>query len=629
MTDADSRREYYRHLMDDMTALQLMLEQGKFESDVQRIGFELELSFAGPDWRPAPVGPQLLDALHDEYLAPELGRFNLEINLPPKLFGAGCLLHTQNELEEMLERLERAASQWGARPVLTGILPSIGREDVTMENMTPLPRFRFLVEELQRARRGLFQLHIEGIDQLILQDIPVMYEACNTSFQVHLQVSPERFRPLYNWANAIAGPQMATCTNSPLLLGRRLWRESRIALYRQTTDTRHASKLLRQHDQRVSLGWGWVQDSVLDLFQEDIARLQPLLRPISYQSSLEQLASGKIPKLKTLNTHNGTSYKWNRPCYGITGGKPHLRIENRLIPTGPTIADQVANAAFWLGMMNGMPEKYANLHRDMDFHYAKNNFLSAARQGLGAHFRWPGLHRKVPAKELIEKELLPIAEKGLHAAGISEGEANRYLSVIQERVATGQTGSQWLVDTFSSIKEHSTRQEAMIGTTALLYHRQQSGRPVHTWTAASIDEARQYYAPHQQLDLLMQTDLYTIREDDLLSVAAALMEWYSIRHLPVEDAAGHVVGIITPQSLAKFREDGAKDGEQPEFVRDIMDKDLLFLPAHTSTREAMQLMQERHSDFVLIGRQDQLTGIVTDSDLARVSLTDVSHKIIP
>ena len=618
LNDAGSRREYYRHLMDDMTALRLMLERDLFEKDRQRIGFELELSLADRNWRPAPVGPEILERSDDEFLAPELGRFNLEINLPPKSFAAGCLFHTQRELEKALDRLSVAAKKQDARPVLTGILPSISRRDLTMENMTPLPRFKFLVDELRRARRSLFQLHIEGIDQLILADIPVMYEACNTSFQVHLQVSPDTFRPLYNWANAIAGPQMASCTNSPLLLGRRLWRESRIALYRQTTDTRHASKLLRQHDQRVSLGWGWVQHSALDVFQADIARLQPLLRPISYQASLVQLESGQTPKLKTLNTHNGTSYKWNRACYGITEGQPHLRIENRLIPTGPTVTDQVANAAFWLGMMNGMPDEYDNIHQRMDFFQAKNNFLSAARQGLGAHFNWPGLRHKIPAEELIIKELLPIAEQGLQKAGVTDEEVGHYLSVIRERVTSGQTGSQWLVDTFSTLKEKSTRHEAMVGTTALLYQRQQSGLPVHTWAPATLDEARCYYNPHQQLDLLMQTDLYTIREDDLLQVAVNIMEWFRIRHLPVENEAGEVVGIITSRNLAKRRQAPIAAESGPEFVKDVMDPECLLLPPQTSTREAVAIMRERGSDFVLIGDQGRLIGILTDTDLAGI-----------
>ncbi len=619
ISDAKSRRQYFQTLMKDLEALEYMLDHDMFEKDIQRIGFEQELSFVDDSWRPAPVGMEVLQSLQHDLLAPEFGLFNLEINLDPKIFTADCLSETQRDLQRMLDLVKSGARKFGAHPLLVGILPSVRQQDVTMDNLTPLPRYKFLVEELHRARGGQFELHMEGMDELILKGIPMIYEACNTSFQVHLQIRPEDFRKSYNWSMAIAAPVMACCTNSPLLLGRRLWRETRIALYRQTTDTRPVSKLLRQHNQRVALGNGWIKNSVLDVFHEDIARIQPLFQPKEYEDAMEILRSGKIPKLRALSTHIGTSYRWNRACYGITNGMPHLRIENRLIPAGPCVTDQIANAAFWLGLMKGLPPEYANIQEDLDFDYVKVNFLKAARQGLGAHFRWASTKKQITSEDLILKELLPIAKQGLEDAKIDQGEIDRNLGIIEERVKSGKTGSQWLVDCFSKLKKESNTQEALIGTTAVLFHSQQSGQPVHTWDVPALAEARKFYEPYQTVDTLMQTNLYTIRENDLLTVAAKIMHWFHIRHLPVENAQGELVGFLSPKTLREQEGTPVDQDTHTLIVKDIMETNFPVMPPNATTIQAINAMQQCQCDYVPVMENDRLIGIVTEHDLNKVA----------
>src|SRR5262249_24918575 len=156
----------------------------------------------------------------------------------------------------------------------------------------------------------------------------VMLEACCTSFQVHYQVSAEEFVQLYNIAQAVTAPVLAAATNAPLLFGRRLWRETRIPLFQQAVDTRGASHHMRERSPRVSFGTRWVEQSVVELFQEDLARFRVLLGAALQEDSLVMLQKGQMPSLQALRIHNGTVYRWNRACFGFNDGKPHLRIEN-------------------------------------------------------------------------------------------------------------------------------------------------------------------------------------------------------------------------------------------------------------------------------------------------------------
>ena len=308
----------------------------------------------------------------------------------------------------------------GAEVVMAGILPTIHLSDMTLDNMTPSPRYYALNDAIAALRDGPGQFQIRGVDELFVKHDTIMLEGCNTSFQTHFQVTPAEFARYYNLAQVVAGPCLAAATNSPLLFGKRLWRETRIALFQQAVDTRSSNLYLREMSPRVHFGTGWVESSVTELFKEDIARFRVLLTAEEAEDPFDVLARGDVPKLKALQLHNGTVYRWNRACYGITDGKPHLRIENRILPAGPTIVDEFANAAFWFGLVSGLARSGVDVKAEMAFDDAKSNFIAAARLGLGSQLVWLGGER-VPAHELICDRLVPLAREGLAASGIGRG----------------------------------------------------------------------------------------------------------------------------------------------------------------------------------------------------------------
>ncbi len=449
MGDQDVRQEsqreeirvFLKHLLKDVRALEEMLAGDLFESGVRRIGAEQELFLVDHDWRPAPIATQVLAELDEPHFTTELGRFNLEFNLDPLVFGGSCLSDMERQIDELLGRVREAARRCGGAVVLTGILPTINKSDLELEFMTPNPRYFALNEAMTRLRGGDYEFFLKGVDELHLRHDSIMVEACNTSFQVHFQVAPEEFARLYNAAQVATGPVLAAAANSPLLFGKRLWWETRVGLFQQSIDTRRASPHLREQIPRVSFGRHWVRSSVLEIFREDIARFRTLLSTEMDDDPFDAIREGRAPSLKALRLHNSTVYRWNRVCYGISDGKPHLRIENRVLPSGPTPRDEIANAALWYGLVSGLLEEYGDVTRHFNFDDVRANFFSAAQQGLNAQLAWVG-GRLAPAGQLILDTLTPLARAGLTAAGIDAGDIDRYLGTVEERVRTGRTGAQ-------------------------------------------------------------------------------------------------------------------------------------------------------------------------------------------
>lgn len=251
----------------------------------------------------------------------------------------------EQSLEDNMQAARQAAADCDARVLLMGILPTLEREHLGLDWMTPNPRYFELNRTMSEHCGGKFDTFIKGLDELEITHDNVMLEACNTSFQIHFQVGAGEFAELYNVARAVTGPVLAAAVNSPFLLRHRPWHETRVALFQQSLDSRSKAQKERGGAQRVRFGDDWVQDSVLEIFRDDIARFRCLIRGNEEESPLEKLDRGEIPALGALCLHNGTVYRWNRPCYGVKDNIAHLRIENRVLPTGPTILDEVANAA--------------------------------------------------------------------------------------------------------------------------------------------------------------------------------------------------------------------------------------------------------------------------------------------
>lgn len=616
--DKNLRMKATAHLLHDLKAMEIMLEKGMFESDVQRIGAEQEISLVGMDWKAAPVLMKLLEAINDDRFTTEFAQFNMEVNIDPIVFSGDCLSQLERTLWRLLAEGEKAANLLNAHLLLVGILPTLHESDLELKNITPLPRYKYLIDALHALRGDSFEFRIEGKDEWISRADNSFYESSNTSFQVHYQLPPDEFVPSYNWALAVTAPLLACATNSPLFLGKRLWRETRIALFQQSTDVRSTAAKYRQRAARVDLGTCWAKDSVLDIFRENATRHQPIFASTHEENAQATIAHGGVPKLYHLCVHNGTVYNWNRVCYGITEGKPHLRIENRVLPAGPTVVDQIANAAFWLGMMKGMPPEYANIDQQMEFDVAKRNFMYAARLGLGANFYWAGSNQQIRADELIIKELLPIAKEGLAKAAVNQADSDRLLGIIEERVKTGKTGSQWMLDSFNKLGKEVGKDEALIALTAGMSRRQQEGSPVHTWDLPEKTEAGSWKNRYWTIEQIMKTDLFTVTEDDPVQLAANMMYWRNIRHIPVENSAGELTGLVTCRLVMLYYSNHHVDGTATP-VRDIMEKKLVTVTPQTKTTEALELLKTTRLGCLPVVHGNKLAGLVTERDFMNIA----------
>jgi len=618
ITSAKEKEKFVKYLLNDIRALQMMIDQDMIEHGITRIGAEQELCLVDSTWRPTPIILDVLKDIDDKHFTTELAKFNLEINLDPIEFKNNCLDKLNKQLHIAIARTSDALKKYNARPILTGILPTIRSKDLNDDNMTPLQRYRALAKGLRNFRGGDFEFHISGTDELIMAHDTVMFESCNTSYQIHFQVDPDDFVDKYNWAQMISGPVLAASTNSPLLLGKKLWRETRIALFQQSIDIRKRVDHHREQSPRVFFGNKWIEDSIVDAFKEDIVRYEVLLSNDNKTDSIKQLEQGKIPDLDSLMVHNGTIYKWNRPCYGIYNGKPHFRIENRYLASGPTITDQVANATFWFGLMAGLPDQYRNLHRLLDFDDAKANFLKAARDGLDNKFSWFE-EKKYSAQELILEELLPIARDGLKTAKINTKDINKNLEIIEERVKTGKTGSQWIISSYNSIRKNGTRDQALVATTAAIYHRQQGDEPIHKWDLAKIDEAGNFLNYYLHIDQIMSTDLFTVKEDDLIELVANIMDWKQVKHVPVDNTKGELVGLVTAGLLVNFLCMSDKEKKKKSRILHFMIKNPVAVSPETSISEALETMITNKVDALPVVKDKKLVGLVTERHFVKVS----------
>jgi CBS domain-containing protein len=627
-----SARAFSKALLKDLQALEKMLENGLIESGVRRFGCEQEMFLVNRAWRPAPVAMEVLERLDGEAFTTELARFNLEMNVEPMMLGGACLSALQKSIEELLDMAREAASEEGADVVLAGILPTLGKSDLTLDNISPMPRYYALNESLTRMRGRAYRLQIQGRDELQIEHDSVMLEACNCGCQVHLQVDSTEFAPMYNAAQAMTGPVLAAAVNSPVLFGKRLWAETRIAVFRQSIDTRSTSVHLREFSTRVRFGDRWVKESVAELFQEDIAQFRVLLAQETVEDPFEQLAAGDIPRLQALQLHNGTVYRWNRPCYGISEGKPHLRIECRVLPSGPTVLDEVANAAFWIGLVLGAKHEYGDITERLSFDDAKYNFLTASRQGLDAGFRWVD-GQSVTAPELILETLLPLARAGLEAY-VDRSEIDKYLGVIHDRVQSRGTGSDWMMRSLSEMEDRGSRSERMTALTAAIANRQSERKPCHEWELAMLEEAGGWTRKYVKVEDYMTTQLFTVQEDELLEMVAFLMERNQIRHVPVEDEQNRLVGLVSYRSILRMASDMGNEGDKGTTpVKTIMERDPVCVTPETSTLEAIDMMRKNAVSCLPVLKGEKLVGLVTEADFMPIAyellekqLTDASTE---
>jgi CBS domain-containing protein/gamma-glutamylcysteine synthetase len=613
------RRLAIRWMLQDLRALEQLLADKAFETGVHRIGAEQEMFLVDASWQPAPGALELLAAITDTHFTTEVGAFNLELNLDPQDFKGDSLRRVEQQLDELLALARACANAAGLEVVLAGILPTIRKGDLRMENMVQNPRYLALNEALMELRGEDVELHIKGTDELRVRQDSVMAEACNASFQVHLQVSPDEFANLYNVAQVLAGPVLACATNSPLLFGKRLWAETRIALFEQSVDTRRPGHHLRERSPRVTFGTGWVQESVAELYREDISRFRPLLAPDDYQDPFVALSEGRTPALEALRLHTGTVWRWNRACYGVAGGLPHLRIENRVLPSGPSVVDEIANAALWLGLMRAIGTKHHDVKRLMDFEHARANLVAGARQGLSAHLNWLDGEERL-ASTLALDQLLPLAAEGLDEVGVDAADRDRYLGVVERRVRSGHTGSRWLLSSLAGLRAQGTPGERLNSVTAAMVARQKGHAPVAEWSAASLDEGGGWRHNFVTIEQMMSADLVTVAEDDPVELAANLMDWHRIRQVLVEDAGHHLVGLVSYRTILRLLGRGLPpEGLGDVLIGDVMRRDPVCVPPDVAPLRALEIMRSFGIGTLPVVHDGQLVGLVTEHDFMNVA----------
>lgn len=614
-------QHFMKHVLRDMRALKKMLDEEWFETDITRIGAEQELCLIDRNAKPFLGALDVLEKLPGKNFTTEFAKFNLEINVnPPLEFKGDCLSKMEHNLQQEVEIVREVAQEFGAEVLLTGILPTVRKADLSKDSLTPMPRYKALCEAIDNLRGKEYELRIQGMDELLMKFDTPMLEGCNTGFQVHLQVKPSEFVSKYNIAQAITAPVLASAVNSPIFLGKRLWAETRIALFHQSIDTRGVGEHIRDSSPRVTFGTEWLKDSILDIYKEDISRYRVLLSAETDENVEEMLQNGIAPELLAMRVHNGTVYRWNRPCYGVGGGKPHLRIENRVLPSGPTVIDEMANTAFWLGLLNGFEDEYKDITKELDFDEARMNFFAASKMGLDTKFEWTG-GKKVSARELIREELLPVAEHGLDKANIDHSDIDTYLGVIKDRIETTQTGAYWAIKSYNHLIKENNREQTLSTITSSMVKNQKKGEPAHKWGLASVEDMLDWKPSSLLVEEFMTTDLFTARKDDLVEFVANLLDWRKIRYVPIEDDQKHLVGLISMRMMLREYTKAVNDDSEnlKTSVNEFMIRNPITIHPEASIMEAMNIMQEQQIGCLPVVKNSRLVGIITEGNFMNIT----------
>ncbi len=608
INDDYDRSNMYNYAVDDIEAFEILLKENMFTEDAIHIGAEQELCIVDQHYDPSTIALNVLDDLNEENYTNELALFNLEINADPQPLSGSCFSTMEDGLFQLLKKGKQVAADYGAEILMAGILPTLKYRHLQFDYMTPIKRYQTLSQSLFDLRGQNFEIYLQGTDELFMSLSSVLFEACNTSFQTHLQINPDEFVDKHNWSQMIAGPVLSTCVNSPLLFGNELWHETRVALFKQSLDTRSSAKTMRRKLPRVYFGNRWITDSPADLWKNDIMRFPLILTSDDFEYSSEAIKEGRIPELRAIRLHNGTTYTWNRLCYGFSKKNPHLRIECRYIPSGPSMADEFANFAFWIGLMSNLDVYGRDFWKTTDFRIAKSNFIKAARTGFSTVFNWFG--KEVTAQRLILDTLLPMAYDGLVNSGVDSDEANKYLSIIQKRSEKEITGAQWMLNNYRNLssKFNDIASQKSLVKRSLKY--QDHNTPVHEWKNM---EANIYTInPDEELvEEYMSKDIFAVHTNDSIEIVKKILEWNDIHHLPVENQDGDLVGMITDgvvQRLTKFED------ENILFASQIMIINPITVQANDNLSKAKEIMMNHKISGLPVVFKRKLVGIITARD---------------
>ncbi len=478
----EQRQQYREKVRLSLDVFERMLAHSQFDFERQMTGMEIELNLVDPEYRPQLDNATVLQAIENPEFQTELARYNIEFNVSPRTLEGTTALDLEADLRASLNEAERKANEVGAHILMIGILPTVMPEHFQGDWMSANTRYQALNDAVLAARGEDIYLDIEGPsgERLDRYADSLAPESACTSMQLHLQVEPNEFADYWNAAQVLAGPQLGVGANSPYFFGRQLWHETRIPLFTQAADTRAVELKNQGVRPRVFFGERWVT-SIFDLFEENVRYFPALLPELSEEDPLGVLEAGGVPQLAELRLHNGTVYRWNRPIYDTPGGQPHLRVENRVLPAGPSIVDTMANAMFYYGALRTLAQEDRPVWTRMSFVAAEENFFAGARDGIESRLYWPG-RGEVPVSELVLRQLLPMAHEGLTQWGVAPEVRDRYLSVIEGRCLSGRNGASWQIETTHRLQERGLdRDEALRQMLVLYAENMHANEPVHTW----------------------------------------------------------------------------------------------------------------------------------------------------
>ncbi|MGD2172511.1 MAG: glutamate-cysteine ligase family protein [Gammaproteobacteria bacterium] len=432
-----------------------------FDNRTRRLGYELELCLADIDGNPSRNNIEIIKATGNPLFTSELAKFNMEINGNPFSYRGDVFNRVEADLEDLYNQAARAADGFDTRIAMFGVFPSVSRRHLNPHGyMTELHRYNQLNRQLLSMRGRPIRLQLEGEESLVVEKTDVMLEALATSLQIHLQVPFDEIVPTYHaglWSSMLI---LAASANSPLVLGKRCWQESRIGIFKQAVDTRNLEECEKHVIPRVHLGKGYIE-TLLDLFEDNFY----------YSPILPEVRDQPPEELHHLCLHNGTIWRWVRPIVAHNGdGSYHLRLELRVVPSGPTIVDTLANLVFYVGLTEGLKTLGDDLVR-LPFETLEADFYRAARHGLEADAHWPD-GQQAPLRRLLLENALPLARECFARTGIED--TDRWLDIVEARVDSEATGARW-------IASHWLRHGDAPRLVREYIAQAQTNRPVHLW----------------------------------------------------------------------------------------------------------------------------------------------------
>ena len=477
-------KAFHNRLNDNLKVLQMLLAQPDFGRGAPSFGAELEIYIIDAQGAAKPINMQLQKLVNDKQLALELNRFNLEYNFTPVAQDKAPFSKMCKQMTDMLIGLEKSAKILQARVLPIGILPTLQVSDMGLNVLTDIPRYYMLANSLSNKRGADFHIHIDGEDALDFHWRDITLEGAATSFQFHYRVNPQHFANTYNAAQLTTPLVLALSANSPFFLGRKLWQETRIVLFKQATDCRLKKALDKHLPARVFFGFGWIGKDIYEMFAKAVHLFEPLMPICSNDDPFAQIKDGKSPSLNELRLHMGTLWNWNRPIYD-PHDNGHLRIELRSLPAGPTPVNMLASAALMSGLMAGLQSRLSEILLALPFRYAEQNFYRAAQHGLQARLLWPDLRSGTIRERSVSsilKELLPLAEDGLCQLGVGDSEIKQQMTIINGGLESQINGAQWQINMFDQLMKSEDRKTALRQLVENYYREYQTGKAVHEWS---------------------------------------------------------------------------------------------------------------------------------------------------